>query len=58
MIVPRPVKVFGQAFEDFWIEDGRRDAVRAAGPLAQIDGAAAIAAKGKVLILLRDDGVA
>jgi hypothetical protein len=42
--------ITAQVFEDFRVEDGGTDLVDAHGPFAKINLAAAIAAKGKVLV--------
>ena len=48
----------GHVFQLFRIVDGRRDHIPAAGPLAQINQAAAVAAKREVLIFPQHQGAA
>jgi hypothetical protein len=42
--------LFGDVFKQLGIVDLGRDYIAAAGPLSQIDSAAAVAAKGKVFL--------
>ena len=45
----------GQLFEEIRVLDGGGDFVVAAGPLSEVDAAAAIGAEGKVFVLFEDD---
>jgi len=46
-----------KVFEDVGVEDGRGDLVCSAGPLAEINLAAAVAAEGEVFVGGGDDGL-
>src|SRR5271163_91147 len=47
-----------EVFEDVGVEDGRGDLVGSAGPLTEVDLAAAVAAEGEVFVGRGDDGLA
>src|SRR5487761_1112305 len=48
---------FIDALQHLWIEDGRRNAIRAAGPFAQVDNAATVATERHVGIVPQDQRV-
>jgi hypothetical protein len=47
-----------EVFEDVGVDDGRGDLVGSAGPLAEVDLAAAVAAEGEIFVGGGDDGLA
>ena len=48
----------GELFEEVGVLDGGGDFVVAAGPFAEVDAAAAVAAEGEVFVPFEDEGAA